>query len=742
MINFSKVSSIFRIIILLSLCCQVQQVRCQIKPMGQKGKVRAVVIGISDYQNEHIPDLLFADADAKAFAEFLKSPAGGNLPEDQVKLLTNSQATQGQMNAELTWLLEESKEGDQALIFFSGHGDMETQTMMNLGFLLTYNSPASAYMSGGAFPIYFLQSIIQTLSVQKGVQVIMVADACHSGKLAGDANNGAQATASVLASQFAKEAKILSCQSNEYSLEGREWGGGHGVFTYYLIDGLTGLADANNDESVSLLEIERYLQDQVSAAAAPKSQIPIVIGNKGMVAAKVDPPMLAALRSRRQSEASLGAIASVGSKGMLHADDQDTATMALYRRFKDALAGNKLLSPATDAAYPIYMEIKDRPAIAPYRQDMRRNLAAALQDEAQKAINDYLEANPVELRKRWSYDDRYQQFPEYLDKAAELLGPDHFMYANLKARELYFSGLNLRLKGEQEKKSELFDEAVAIQENVLKLDSTAAYAMNELGLLARRKGDYSGSVEYFQDALSLSPTWVLAQTNLCGSFTNLGKNDMAEKACLKALSTDSTFALAYYNLGIAQMGLSNARAAIGSFRQSVKFDSLYPLAWSRLGDALYSTDQKEDAVNMWKESTKIDPAFTLAYNNIAVVSEELGRTEEALMFYKKVTELAPDDPDAYLDIAKLELNSGNITASENALTTHLRLKPDSPDAFFTLSRLKTRQHQSDAALQAFRTALEKGFRDIKSIEDDPAMKQQLEKQGFRDLMKKYFPEKD
>ena len=186
MIYFSKVSSIFRIIILLSLCCQVQQVRCQIKPMGQKGKVRAVVIGISDYQNEHIPDLLFADADAKAFAEFLKSPAGGNLPEDQVKLLTNSQATQGQMNAELTWLLEESKEGDQALIFFSGHGDMETQTMMNLGFLLTYNSPASAYMSGGAFPIYFLQSIIQTLSVQKGVQVIMVADACHSGKLAGD----------------------------------------------------------------------------------------------------------------------------------------------------------------------------------------------------------------------------------------------------------------------------------------------------------------------------------------------------------------------------------------------------------------------------------------------------------------------------------------------------------------------------------------------------------------------------
>ncbi|MBK6996737.1 MAG: hypothetical protein IPH31_18090 [Lewinellaceae bacterium] len=35
---------------------------------------RAVVIGISDYQDPQIPDLRFADADANAFANFLRSP--------------------------------------------------------------------------------------------------------------------------------------------------------------------------------------------------------------------------------------------------------------------------------------------------------------------------------------------------------------------------------------------------------------------------------------------------------------------------------------------------------------------------------------------------------------------------------------------------------------------------------------------------------------------------------------------
>jgi hypothetical protein len=39
---------------------------------------RAVVIGISDYQN--LPDLQFAHRDAEAFAAFLQSPAGGSLP--------------------------------------------------------------------------------------------------------------------------------------------------------------------------------------------------------------------------------------------------------------------------------------------------------------------------------------------------------------------------------------------------------------------------------------------------------------------------------------------------------------------------------------------------------------------------------------------------------------------------------------------------------------------------------------
>ncbi|MGB3226661.1 MAG: hypothetical protein WBB02_01715, partial [Saprospiraceae bacterium] len=55
---------------------------------NQKSKVNntyAVVVGISDYQDPGIPDLRFADRDAEAFKNYLRSNAGGNLDGDHLK---------------------------------------------------------------------------------------------------------------------------------------------------------------------------------------------------------------------------------------------------------------------------------------------------------------------------------------------------------------------------------------------------------------------------------------------------------------------------------------------------------------------------------------------------------------------------------------------------------------------------------------------------------------------------------
>ncbi len=200
---------------------------CFSQNLAVPSTTRAVVIGISDYQNNEIPDLRFANRDAESFGQYLRSAAGGGLDEDHLKLLTNERATTAQFAAALDWLIDESKEGDKVIIYFSGHGDVERKTRTQLGFLLTWDSPPKMYIAG-AFPIFYLQEVVSTLSLENKAKVILITDACRSGKLAGGNVNGSQLTNANLSRQFANEIKIMSCQPNEYSIEGEQWGGGRG----------------------------------------------------------------------------------------------------------------------------------------------------------------------------------------------------------------------------------------------------------------------------------------------------------------------------------------------------------------------------------------------------------------------------------------------------------------------------------------------------------------------------------
>ena len=67
----------------------------------------------------------------------------------------------------------------------------------------------------------------------------------------------------------------------------------------------------------------------------------------------------------------------------------------------------------------------------------------------------------------------------------------------------------------------------------INLDSTAAYAYNELGLLALRLNQWDQAIDQFNAALRFSPTWVLPWVNLgTGYFNN--KLPVKAEACWTA----------------------------------------------------------------------------------------------------------------------------------------------------------------------------------------------------------------
>jgi hypothetical protein len=103
----------------------------------------------------------------------------------------------------------------------------------------------------------------QLLSTVKAGQVIFFMDSCYA---AGVMANGARDIGLVddFSKKIAKEegrVVIASAKPNQRSWEDESIG--HGIFTYHLLEALSGKADYDNDGYVSLWEVYKYLQNNV-----------------------------------------------------------------------------------------------------------------------------------------------------------------------------------------------------------------------------------------------------------------------------------------------------------------------------------------------------------------------------------------------------------------------------------------------------------------------------------------------
>ena len=123
-------------------------------------------------------------------------------------------------------------------------------------------------MPNTALPMTELQLALDSRVHAK--RIIVFVDTCHSGGLSGEKliatrgleNNLINLYASKLYNELGR-AVLTSSDVNEPSQESEKWGGGHGVFTLALLDGLRGKADNNSDHLITAGELFSYVRDRV-----------------------------------------------------------------------------------------------------------------------------------------------------------------------------------------------------------------------------------------------------------------------------------------------------------------------------------------------------------------------------------------------------------------------------------------------------------------------------------------------
>jgi hypothetical protein len=246
----------------------------------KRRNVWAVVVGINDYPK--LPKLKYAVNDAQAFYRLLVEE--NRVPPENVTLLTNEQASLVNLRSTLgTRVKNVARENDMVIIFFAGHGATERDATSPDGdglekYLLPFDTdPADLYTT--AMPMLEVARILNRIRSER---LVFIADACYSGGSGGRTISVSGLRANIadgfLERVVGGRGKVIitASSANEVSVEKDDLQ--HGVFTYYLLEGLRGKADLDRDSMITVDEAYRYVYDQVPRATG-QEQHPVKKGS-------------------------------------------------------------------------------------------------------------------------------------------------------------------------------------------------------------------------------------------------------------------------------------------------------------------------------------------------------------------------------------------------------------------------------------------------------------------------------
>jgi tetratricopeptide (TPR) repeat protein len=553
----------------------------------------ALIMGIEKYQDVGIKPLQYATRDAKSFADQLKL---SGVPDSNIRLLTDEAATSPAAYDGLKWLLSVVQEKDLVYIYFSGHGDVENELIYKLGFLLTSNTFRNNYIYN-ALSIEHLNYYANTLSATNKARVVLITDACHSGKLAGASIRGSQLVGEQLMKTVKNETRLASCTPEQKSLESDRWAGGRSVFSYYLLKAFQGHASNATDTLLTLSELKAYLEKSLKNDEYLKEleavQTPVVKGPEGFTfpIKRTDSLVLSASRSpmkplpkplqwfffrevKNQLKLKSISLEELFPFIQIHEikDNQDMVT-AMIDHVK------------TDADSTVYVKLTELNEQVKKNGNIRTSffeaLVTLLSNRGDEIINLYLAGNEVELERYRYYhllDSNFTMYPSMYAIALSLCS-NAPMKEQLTVKYHYFKALDTRLTYlASNNKLSLLDTALHDLHKAFAVNENIPFVNNDIGIIHSLKGNLDSATAYFLRAKGMAPTWVQPRNYLASVYLARKKNKEARQELDASLSLQPDHFNTLVLDGEAYVAERNFLYAEECFRSAIKKNSrhFYP----------------------------------------------------------------------------------------------------------------------------------------------------------------------
>ena len=217
------------------------------RPSGPPQKW-ALVVGIASFRDPRL-NLKFTDKDAVSMAALLKDPAYGKFAPDHVKLIQDSEATTVNVRAGLNWLARQAAENDMAVIYIATHGTARDQDTAGVNYMVTFDTDVKSEdgLYSTAISLVEVSNVVRTRL--RALKAMVILDTCHSqGAVGQTVTVPASISPKMLERIREGTGRVIlgASQAEESSYESPKYG--HGLFTYYLLQGLKEKKDTPIDK--------------------------------------------------------------------------------------------------------------------------------------------------------------------------------------------------------------------------------------------------------------------------------------------------------------------------------------------------------------------------------------------------------------------------------------------------------------------------------------------------------------
>ncbi|SEL30434.1 Peptidoglycan/xylan/chitin deacetylase, PgdA/CDA1 family [Roseateles sp. YR242] len=423
----------------------------------------ALVIGIDQYQRW--PRLQHAVRDAQAMRDTLQTQFG--FRAENVTTLTDGDATRANILRALNGMARDKsgqprlKRDDRVFVFFAGHGSTRRlPSGREVGYIIPVDAGTDDLQTD-AIAMPQLQELGEALPAKHAFFVI---DACYSGL--GLTRGGAPSSANFVRDNARRLGRQMMTAGGADQQVADDGPGGHSVFTWTLLQALSGKADLNGDGLITATELAAYVAPAVSAIAHQTPAFGSLPGSEGgeFIFELASAPEQALSTNSAQLDAQASALAK-------RADDARNAQLQPLAA-ASAVTGGAAGPVAAASAAAVQVTLKGL-------------------DGRDTAIETSATAAPVSAR-----------------IAAQR--------ANDRGLQLY--------------KERRYDEAEAAFTEALKLQPRFALAANNLGFIYFKRDKPAEAARWYRKAIEMDGSRALAHLNLGDALLRAGEDKEAQAA--------------------------------------------------------------------------------------------------------------------------------------------------------------------------------------------------------------------